>query len=180
MRKPRIIFENALYHIISRGNNKNPIFLDNGDYPEYLRLLAEVKDKFSLKIYAYVLMSNHVHILVETPAANISSAMQFLNWNYSKYFNGKYQRCGHLFESRYKSKLVQKDRYLLALVRYIHQNPVVAGVAGSVGDYPWSSYGAYLRDGCVIVERDLVLGLFSNNGKKAIVAYVEFVSSGIP
>ncbi len=174
MRKPRIIFKNALYHVISRGNNKNCIFNDIDDKAKYINLLRKVKTDFNFRFYAYVLMDNHVHLLFETPDANISEGMKILNMSYSKYFNAKYKKIGHLFENRYKAKLVQKDKYFLALVRYIHRNPVKANICRSLELYPWSSHNDYIEGKTEIVECKDVLDMFSENLRIAIKEYIKF------
>jgi REP element-mobilizing transposase RayT len=133
-RRPRIQFEGAFYHIIVRGNQRQDIFDDEGDRRRYLERLRVYKDKCGFLLYAYVLMSNHVHLLIETPADPISRIMQMINFTYTQYFNRKYGKVGYLFQGRYKFFLCDKDGYLLSLVRYIHHNPVRAGLAKDSSD----------------------------------------------
>ena len=143
-RKPRIQYSGAFYHIIVRGNQRQNIFLEDADRLEYLERLKRYKKKCGFVLYAFVLMSNHVHLLLETPKDPIARIMQMLNFTYTQYFNKKYNKVGHLFQGRYKSYLCDKDNYLLGLVRYIHKNPVRAGLVENPDEYSWSSQGDYI------------------------------------
>jgi REP element-mobilizing transposase RayT len=170
-----------LYHVIARGNDRREIFLDDADRRRYLALLRVGCMDLSLTIYAYALMPNHVHLLVMTRLANISSAICRVHLAYSKYFNMRHGRSGHVFGARFKSRLVEKDRYFLALLRYIHLNPVRAGLAAAPGEYAWSSYGAYLggRDGLVRRTWE-ALRMFSDDPKAGLARYLEFMGQPIP
>ncbi len=177
---PRIAYPGAHYHIISRGNNKSKLFLDNTDRIQYLSLLSACAKNFHLKIYAYALMSNHIHLFLKTSKTNISEFMHRFNLDYTVYFNKRHKRTGHLFESRFKGKLVQKDRYFLALVRYIHLNPVKAGIVSNPEDYRWSSHCAYMTGGDkIIVNVGEVLNYFSKDNRKARMEYKEFINSPV-
>jgi len=177
---PRIAYAGAYYHLVSRGNNKLEIFLDDTDRLEYLGTLSRLAKKFRLKIYAYVLMSNHVHLLLETLEANISVAMHEINLAYSRYFNSKHGHTGHLFETRFKSRLLQKERYFLAVLRYIHLNPVKAGMVARPEDYRWSSHTGYLLGGDSFINPpDEVLSSFSERPEMAKFAYAEFIMAPI-
>ena len=177
----RISYPGAYYHVITRGNNKSDLFLDTLDRFEYLKLLNSRAAEFNVRIHAYALMTNHIHLFVETRLANISDWMFRLTLDYTKYFNLKYLRTGHLFETRFKSRLVQKDRYFLALLRYIHLNPVKAGIAAKPEDYQWSSHRAYLIGGDGVVENPSeALALFSENHGSALKQYIEFTNQDIP
>lgn len=179
-RKPRIQFEGAFYHIIVRGNQRQDIFLDEADRRQYLERLQRYKNKCDFLLYAYVLMTNHVHLLIETPKDPISRIMQMINFTYTQYFNKKYGKVGHLFQGRYKSYLCDKDNYLLSLLRYIHNNPVRAGLAEDAGAYAWSSNADYLKGTKGIVDTDKVLRLFSENPGIARRKYAEFMTEGEP
>lgn len=146
-RKPRIEFQGALYHVIARGNHRQNIFFDDNDRNRYLSTIEKSKSKFNFSIYAFVLMSNHVHLLIETSTIPLSKIMQSLHTSYTQYFNLKHNKSGHLFQGRYKAILCQKDSYLLQLVRYIHQNPIRAKIVESPDDYQWSSHHAYTQGG---------------------------------
>jgi putative transposase len=179
-RKPRIQFEGAFYHIIVRGNQRQDIFLDEIDRRRYLERLKSYRIKCGFILYAYVLMTNHVHLLIETPDEPISRIMQMINFTYTQYFNKRYAKVGHLFQGRYKSYLCDKDSYLLSLVRYIHNNPVRAGLVGDAGAYAWSSNGDYLVSTKGLVDTDRVLRLFSDRPVIARRKYAEFMNASEP
>lgn len=139
----RIEYEGALYHVLSRGNQRQAIFTDDEDRLMFLERLSEVADRFEVQFYAYVLMDNHYHLLLQTRRANLSKAMQWLGVAYTSRFNLKNHCSGHLFRGRFKSMLVENDAYLLQLSYYIHRNPLRAGLVKRLADYRWSSYKAY-------------------------------------
>lgn len=178
-RPPRIEFPGAFYHVIVRGNQKQNIFLDDEDRSEYLDRLRHYKEERGFVLYAYVLMSNHVHLLIETQKTPLSKIMQLLNFTYTRHFNRRYGQTGHLFQGRYKSLLCDRDEYLLGLVRYIHLNPVRAGVVTFPHEYPWSSHRAYLGKGDAMVDIDGVLRLFSEEAPAARKRYREFVDEAV-
>jgi putative transposase len=140
-RLPRIYFPGCSYNIIQRGNNREPCFYAEQDYATYLGHLKDSAELSGVAIHAYVLMTNHVHMLV-TPIGEggVSRMMQSLGRKYVRYFNSAYQRTGTLWEGRFKSSVVDSERYLLAVYRYIELNPVRAGMVDHAGEYPWSSY----------------------------------------
>jgi len=138
----RIKYKNALYHITSRGNERRNIFADDPDRDFFLQTLKESLNTYNVILYSYVLMSNHFHLLLETPLANLSEFMRQFNITYTSYYNRKYNRVGHLYQGRYKSILVQKDNYLHILSRYIHLNPVRVVKMENV---PLSEKEKYLR-----------------------------------
>src|SRR5882724_1457672 len=141
MRKPRIHFQGALYHVIARGNQRQKIFLKPSDQCRYLGILGQKAASHSIKIYAYCLMPNHIHLLLEQSSyCTLSRYMQGLQTAYTKYFNKAHRKSGHLFQGRYKAFLVERDSYLLELVRYIHLNPIRAKLEEKIGQYPWSSH----------------------------------------
>jgi len=142
-RKPRFVLPEFPQHVIQRGNNRDPCFLAENDYRRYQDDLQASAVKFACRIHAYVLMTNHVHLLV-TPAAEhgIAAMMQALGRRYVHYFNNAYGRTGTLWEGRYKASLVDSDGYLLTCMRYIELNPVRAAMVAHAGEYRWSSYGA--------------------------------------
>lgn len=138
-RVPRTKSSTGYYHVVLRGNNRNTLFFENQDRLTFLEYLGKQKDKDLVLINAYCLMDNHVHILLQDTDGNLSTAMRSLCTSYALYVNRKYQRTGHLFDNRYRSETIDDDRYLFAVLRYIHQNPVKAGICSSVEDYRWSS-----------------------------------------
>ncbi len=178
-RPPRIQFPGAFYHVIVRGNQQQAIFNDNKDRIKYLELLERYKKQHRFILYAYILMTNHVHLLVETPKSPISKIMQVTNFTYTRYFNHKYKKVGHLFQGRYKAYLCDKDIYLLSLVRYIHLNPLRARLVKNLQEYRWSSHRAYLDGNKVVVETDKVLRMFSERPSQARILYRDFVGQTI-
>jgi len=140
-RTARITIENAYYHIITRGNQKQSVFLDSRDYQKYLYILKKYKKKYNFKIYGFCLMPNHIHIIiqVENPS-ELSKIMTGINLSYTLSFNFKYKKIGHLWQDRFKSKVIEKDAYLLECLNYIEANPIRAGLVTSLSEYRWSSY----------------------------------------
>ena len=139
----RIEFEGALYHILSRGNEKKDIFYDDQDRQLFLKSIGEMSDRFEINVFAYVLMGNHYHLLLKTNRANLSKSMQWFGLTYTRRFNLRHFRSGHLFQGRFKSIIVQNDAYLMRLSCYIHRNPLRADIVKRLADYRWSSYNAY-------------------------------------
>lgn len=177
-RIPRLKGEHCTYHVIQRGNERKNIFLDDRDKQRFLDTLASIKDKFNCKFYAYCLMNNHVHLVVDTNGSDISQIMKSLNVSYVLYFNRKYDRCGHLFQDRFKSEVIDNDQYLLEVTRYIHLNPVKANIVKNAAQYPWSSYLVYIgKEGYApkMVDTSLVLKYFSDDYAKACKNYLEYV-----
>ncbi|HAH32917.1 MAG TPA: transposase [Elusimicrobia bacterium] len=177
----RIAYPGAVYHVISRGNDRTDIFRDDADRKCYLDLLCGAVSAYKLKIYAYVLMSNHVHLFLKTLLPNISEAMYRINLDYTVYFNHKHGKTGHLFETRFKGKIVQEDRYFLSLLRYIHLNPVKAGIVSSPEKYEWSSHRGYLSGSDRIIGNPTgTLMFFSENPFSAKNAYMDFLGQTVP
>ena len=138
---PRLLIENACYHLMARGNQKQRVFLDEEDSREYLERLKIYKKKFDFKFYGYCLMPNHVHLVGQIEVAeNLSKFMQGVTLSYALYFNDKHTKVGHLWQGRFKNKVITKDRYLLDCISYIELNPVRAEIANAPHDYSWSSY----------------------------------------
>ena len=136
----------AFYHVASRGNERKDIFKSNTDREMFLSYLASAQGKYEAVVHAYCLMSNHYHLMIETPLGNLSQIMKYINSAYTNFFNIKRKRTGHLLRGRYKATLVEADTYAAKLSRYIHLNPVRAGMVRSPEEYRWSSYG-YYREG---------------------------------
>lgn len=180
-RLPRLTLPGYPHHIIQRGNNRQAIFAQTADYQTLLGLLDEYARKFEVAIHAYVLMSNHFHLLATPQTADgLPQMMQAVGRRYVRYFNDAQKRSGTLWEGRYKSTLIQTDRYLLACMAYIDLNPVRAGVVVQASDYPWSSYGHYagLRSDPLITPHGLVWEL-GNTPFAREAAYAELVQSGV-
>ncbi|OGG21259.1 hypothetical protein A3D03_02710 [Candidatus Gottesmanbacteria bacterium RIFCSPHIGHO2_02_FULL_40_13] len=167
-RGPRIAFENAFFHVYNRGVAKQPIFLEDSDFEKFLRRITELKNKngFDHAIYAYVLMPNHFHLLLQTKKVPLSKVMTSLLTSYSMYFNRKYKRVGTLFQNRFKSKLCDKDSYFLGASRYILLNPIEAGIVSDIQAYPWSSYHELFGETKYsIIDRDEVKRLIGETEK---------------
>jgi putative transposase len=164
----RIDQEDTFYHVFNRGNERRAIFRDPQDCEGFLSRLGRCSQRFSLAIYAYVLMGNHYHLLVRTREANLSAAIQWLGVSYSTWHNVRHDRIGHLFQGRFKSFLIAEDSYLYRLLLYIHRNPLRAEFVKRLADYPWSSYRAlaYGRGGPTWFDRRLVYEQFDMNGKR--------------
>ncbi|MCP4371602.1 MAG: addiction module toxin RelE [Deltaproteobacteria bacterium] len=139
----RIEFEGALYHILSRGNERKNIYHDSEDRLSFMDCLGEMSERFEIAVFAYILMDNHYHILLRTNRANLSKGMQWLGATYTRRFNNRHMRSGHLFQGRFKNIIVQNDSYLMQLSCYIHRNPIRAKMVKRLVDYKWSSYPAY-------------------------------------
>ncbi|KLU60287.1 transposase IS200 like protein [Peptococcaceae bacterium CEB3] len=160
-RKLREWWTGASYHIMSRGNHRLEIFRDDEDRGVYLSMLAQVKDKLPFILHAYCLMSNHVHFQLETTENDPGKIMKLLNMKYAIFFNRKYRFVGQLMQGRFRAEAIQDERYFLALNRYIHLNPVKAGIVLHPRDYRWSSYNAYLESNSVsAVDTEKTLGYF--------------------
>jgi REP element-mobilizing transposase RayT len=176
----RLEFAGALYHVTSRGNRQEVIYEHDDDRRAFLSILEDVCRNQNWICYAYCLMSNHYHLLIETPDANLSKGMRQLNGVYTQTHNRVHQRVGHVFQGRYKAILVQKETYLLELSRYIVLNPVRARMVRSTKDWPWSSYRATAAQStgpeCLNTER--VLAAFSRRKGAAIEKYKKFVAEG--
>ena len=173
----RVEYPGAFYHVINRGNSREKLYTGNRDYEKFLQYLEKAAERFALTIHTYCLMGNHYHLLVETPEPNLSMTMQWLNVSYATYFNRKQDRSGHLFQGRFKAILIDADAYLLHLSRYIHLNPVRAGITNTPGQYRWSSYSSYIGEQLSpkFLMTDMLLGNFGSNKNEARKYYKEFV-----
>jgi putative transposase len=180
-RLPRLTLPGYPHHIIQRGNNRQPIFARDADYETLLGMLDENARKFGVAVHAYVLMSNHFHLLATPDTAEaIPLAMQALGRNYVRYFNQRQGRTGTLWEGRYKSTLIQSERYLLTCMAYIDLNPVRGGLVADPSDYPWSSHAHYTgrRNDKLITPHSLYWEL-GNTPFARDAAYAELVRGGI-
>jgi len=176
----RIEFKGAVYHITSRGNARQAIFLDEKDFADFLRVLCSVVKRYHFILHTFCLMNNHYHLLIETPYGNLSKGMRQLNGLYTQRFNRRHQRVGHLFQGRYKAILIDKDNYLLELSRYVVLNPVRAGIVKDPKDWRWSAYQATTgHKGISCLTTDWILSQFDKEQKKASSLYQAFVLSGI-
>ena len=174
-RKRRIEYRGAMYHVIQRGNNREYIF-EESLYKGYLiKLMKETKEKHDFRLYGYVIMDNHYHMIIQTIDMPISKIMLSINSKYGKYYNYKENRTGPVFENRYKSVLVENEGYLLQLLKYIHLHPLRAGMCSSMDEYKWSSDVFYRRNMKNIVDIDGILDMLSSNRMEAIKKYIEYM-----
>ena len=177
----RVEFPGAVYHVTSRGNAKQAIYIDDEDRGRFLDVLSMVVERFQWFCHAYCLMENHYHLLIETPQGNLSSGMRELNGVYTQGFNQRYGRVGHLFQGRYKAIVVEKDSHLLALCRYVVLNPLRVGIIGKPEQWRWSSYRATIG----LVKRpsfltdEWILSQFDGRKRVAIERYKRFVMEGV-
>ena len=179
----RLEFADALYHVTARGNERRAIFLGDldADRTLFLSTLAQTVERFDWVCHAYCLMTNHYHLLIETPDANLSKGMRQLNGVYTQHVNRSHGRVGHLFQGRYKGILVEKEAYLLELARYIVLNAVRAGMVTTPEDWPWSSYRATAGIDATspFLTTDWLLRAFAERREAAMAAYRRFVADGI-
>lgn len=176
-RQLRIEYAGAFYHVTSRGNEKKRIYSGDKDKEKFLAYLKFAHERFHIIIHAYCLMPNHYHLLIETPLANLSRTMQFINSSYTTCYNAKRKASGHLFQGRYKAILIDKDSYVQELSRYIHLNPVRAKIVRLPEEYPWSSYKHYIssKRAPKFLDTEFTLKYFGNNREE----YRKFVKDGI-
>ena len=180
-RPPRIDVPGTLYHVIARGNQRRHIFRDETDYRRYTELLAHYQQRHGCALYAYALMPNHLHLVISPQRHSLAKSMQGLQQSFTQCFNTRHHSVGHCFQGRYKAILCDADSYLLELVRYIHLNPIRAGLTDTLDSYPWSSHRLYRAghdgDGVVV---ESVLQQFAPTRERAIAAYRSFVDDGLP
>lgn len=181
-RQARERCESGVYHIVTRGINRQNIFCDKDDYQRFLETLERVKtDKF--EVYGYCLMSNHVHLLIHERNEEIHQIMKRIGASYAWWYNVKYQRTGHLFQGRYKSECIKDNEYLLTVIRYIHNNPVKAGMVSKPEDYCWSSIQAYygrLENPIGLTDVGLILGMFAEERSEAMHRFHKHMKMEIP
>ncbi len=177
----RLEHEGAVWHVTSRGNERKNIFRTDADRLLFLALLAEAVKRFRWVVHVYTLMTNHFHLVIETPEKTLSRGMQWLNGRYAQRFNKRHHRVGHLFQGRFHSELVQKESHLLELARYVVLNPVRAGMVERPEDYRWSSYRATagLEAAPEWLTIEWVLQQFGRDPKGAAAAYAKFVDAGV-
>ncbi len=178
----RIQYSDAWYHVMNRGRRGEKIFATKEDYWSFVDLLEDLYEVFNVKVAAYCLMSNHYHLLVQTPDANLSRSMRHLNGIYTQRYNKRHCCDGQLFRGRYKSIVVESDSYALELVRYIHRNPLEAGLVDNLQKYQWSTHKLYLLDlkKYKWLHKDYILKLFSNSKLESIRLYKQFVLKETP
>jgi putative transposase len=172
-RVARKLSNSGMYHVMVRGINRQDVFLDTEDVVRYLQTLQELKKDSSFSLYAYCFMSNHVHLLIKEGSIPLGLLMRRLGSSYVFWYNRKYDRIGYLFQDRYKSEAVEDESYFLTVLRYIHQNPIKAGIIKTISSYPWSSYPEYLS-GEGFADIEVPLTMLHTDPKKAIKAFIDF------
>jgi len=180
---PRIarrISKTNIYHVMLRGNERKNIFADAEDKAKFIDIIFHKKNDNGFCLYAYCVMYNHVHLVIKELEEPISRIMKRIGTCYASYFNKKYNRVGHVFQDRYKSEPIENERYLLAAIRYVHNNPVKAGIC-KIQEYRWSSYRFYtqeIKDREELVEDEEILSCFSEDRNRAIILFKEFSNQG--
>ena len=175
-RSHRIEFEGATYHVIARGNNKECIFEEQKDKEYLLKLFKDIKQGMGFKVYAYVIMNNHYHFVIQIMDQPLYKIMHHIHNKYSKYYNNQYERVGHVFQGRYKALLIQDERYLLSVVRYVHHNPIKANICNKTDEYRWSSDIFYRKNLNDFADIDVVLNLLSTDRRQALGQYREYMA----
>lgn len=163
-----------------RGNERRNIFNDDEDKGRFMEALSRKKQNGAFYLPAFCLMNNHVHLMICEGIDDIARVMKRITVSYVDYFNKKYKRVGHLFQDRFRSEVIENDRYLLSLTRYIHQNPIKAGLVKAPGEYRWSSYNGYVKEKDAyqnLIDKDIVLELFSNDKQQAQRLFKEFMNA---
>jgi putative transposase len=189
-RPQRIEYEGAVYHVTARGNERRAIFTDDADRERFLRLLGESVAQFEVRLYLFCLMTNHLHLVVETPRANLGRFMHWLQTAYTVSFNRRHRRCGHLWQGRYRAWLVEREEMMLRLSRYVHLNPVFTAAArrqpprervALLRQYRWSSYRSYIGRAAPLacVDYAPVLALVQAHPAGRAGAYRRFVEAGL-
>lgn len=172
-RKAREKSESGIYHIMMRGINRQCIFEDEEDYEKFIETIRRYKEKCGYEIFAYCLMGNHVHLLLKVGQESLEQIMRRICGSYVYWYNWKYQRVGNLFQDRFKSEAVENDAYLLVVQRYIHQNPIKAGLVNKIEEYKWSSFNEYVNK-AQVVDSNFLLKMFSENLEEAIRDFIDY------
>ena len=165
--------ENQVYHVMLRGNDRQKIFIDQEDKERIIATIKEKREGSRYLIYAFCVMDNHIHLVIKEGEENLSRIIKRIATSYAFYFNQKYKRSGHVFQDRFRSENIENEKYLLAVIRYVHQNPEKAGI-GTIESYRWSSYWEYLKKETGLVETGEILGMVSEDQEKAIREFKRF------
>jgi len=176
----RLQFPGAIYHVMSRGIERRPIVRDDTDRQRWVDWLRRTVETYGWRLHAFVLLSNHDHLFVETPEPNLAAGMQYLNGSYTGYFNRRHRRSGHLFQGRYRGHVIEEEGYFLEVSRYVHLNPVRARLVRRAEEWPWSSYAGYRRrrEARSWITYERVLGEFATEPPAARRCYGRFVQAG--
>lgn len=176
-RKPRVIYNGALYHIIQRGNNRNYIYEDINDKKMFFKILLETREKYDFKILYYVLMDNHYHIILEVGETSISKVVQWLNTRYSKYYNKKYNRTGSIYGGRYTCHIISDTKYYFKLLNYIAANPMKAKIVKNTREYRWSAHQQIISKDSSIVDIEKTLSYFPSPRSMVMQEYIELIEN---
>jgi putative transposase len=177
-RKPRIHYEEAIYHVIARGNNRTRILETEEEKAKYLEIVADYTERYDFRVYGYVIMDNHVHLIIQVRQILLSKIMQGIQQRYTQYYNKHNEHSGHVFEQRYKAFLCDQESYLMTLLCYIHQNPVRAKIAEGI-NYRWSSHQAYASGMNSLVNAEFILKILSEDRNKAISQYSKLIGEEV-
>lgn len=177
VREMRIEFPGALYHVHQRGNNREHIFEHDRHKRYFYELLAASCQNLQLQVLAYVIMNNHYHLLIQTGEIPLQQIMHFINTRFSMYYNACEERTGHVFERRYGAQLIDNDHYYMTVLRYIHLNPVRAGICGHPNDYPWSSYRDYISEQTSLTNTELALSKLDDQPDRARRRFAELMEA---
>lgn len=172
----RTVSETGIYHVMSRGSRRKVIFHDSEDKQRFINIMINKKMNGSFSLYGYCIMDNHYHLVIKEEKESLSTIMKMINAAYAIYYNERYEGMGHVFQDRYRSEAINNDTYLLGVTRYIHNNPIKAGLEKRIQDYPWSSYQQYFyyKKDNELVNISFVLSLFSEDLNKSISMFAEF------
>lgn len=177
-RMQRLRSKSGYYHVMLRGNEGKDIFLDDYDRERFIEIIYKKKQDNHFNLHAFCLMNNHLHLMLSEGIEDIAQIMKRITVSYAVNFNRKYKRTGHLFQDRFKSEVIEDERYILSLLRYIHNNPVKAGLVKSIADYRWSSHNSYLNAQdpfAVLIDNAVILSVFSQNKESAHKLYQEYM-----
>jgi len=173
-RQARKKSETGIYHIMIRGINRQNIFEDDEDYLKFIHTIQKNKEKCGFELYGYCIMGNHVHLLLREDKEPFSLTMQRICSRFVYWYNSKYNRLGHLFQERFKSEVVENEGYLITVLRYIHQNPMKAGITSSPEGYKWTSYHEYMGKQN-ITDTEFILGLFAKEEETARIEFEKYM-----
>ena len=163
-RAKRVKSESGIYHIILRGINQQVIFEAEEDYEKFIETILKYKAVSGYKVFAYCLMSNHIHLIIKAEKEEIDQIMKRIAGSYVYWYNWKYYRKGHLFQDRLKSEPIEDEKYLLTAIRYIHQNPLKAEIVNRIDEYKYSSYNEYVRDEMELIDKEFIYGMINKEG----------------
>jgi len=161
-RTGRIKSTTGIFHVVETGINRQQIYEDDEDNRKFLKTISDCKEVSKFSLYGYCLMGNHVHILLKEGEESLDLIFKRIGARYVFWYNWKYGRCGHLFQDRFKSEVVESDVHFIVVLRYIHQNPLMAGLCDSIGKYKWSSYNEYIQQ-CGFIDREFAMGLIGES-----------------